>query len=71
MQKANLNLVTGTFQFPFNLPGESWCESYAECVFVSVCVIFFFPLSHFLNADLRCLIMKLLWSPETTTNGLF
>lgn len=40
MQKANLNLVTGTFQFPFNLPGESWCESYAECVFVSVCVIF-------------------------------
>lgn len=44
MQKANLNLFTGTFQFPFNLPGESCCESYAEivCICERVCVWFFF-----------------------------
>lgn len=73
MQKANLNLFTGTFQFPFNLPGESCCESYAEivCICESVCVIFFLPVFFFFNADLRYFIMKLLWSPKTTTNELF
>lgn len=85
MQKANLNLFTGTFRFPFSLPGEEpvWiiCR---DCVFVE-CVRFFlsspflspssfsFYLFFFLfkNADLRCIIMKLLWSPENHNKWTF
>lgn len=87
MQKANLNLFTGTFRFPFSLPGEEpvWiiCR---DCVFVE-CVrfLFFFVFSFlvslvlfflsffflFKNADLRCIIMKLLWSPENHNKWTF
>lgn len=87
MQKANLNLFTGTFRFPFSLPGEEpvWiiCR---DCVFVECVRFFFFFVFSFLvslvlfflsffflfkNADLRCIIMKLLWSPENHNKWTF
>lgn len=71
--KSKFESLYWNFSIPIQSPGREllWiiCR---DCVYLweSVCVIFFLPV-FFLNADLRYFIMKLLWSPKTTTNELF
>lgn len=69
--KSKFESLYWNFSIPIQSPGREllWIicrDSVRECV-----CDFFPPCFFFFNADLRYFIMKLLWSPKTTTNELF